>query len=476
MRNASSLERTVTVSVDAQDPSGAGIIHTFGKKILVTGLIVGEKVALHIRNPQDIYPEAEIKKIVEPSPHRVEPKCPVFGRCGGCTLQMLAYPEQLALKKRIVKAALQKTLEDRSVLVRPTIGMKDPWGYRNKVQYPVGRDGKFPVIGFYAPVSYRIVTNRGCLIQHPEADTLKAVLLAHMKKHRLEPYDEREGDGLVRTLMTRKGFATGAVTLIIVLNGKNLPAVEEFVAAAREAVPALTGIVINENTKKSRVILARENRVVWGTATLTDKLLGHTFELSPNSFYQVNHAQTEVLYRTALEFAAIGNTEVVFDLYSGAGTLTIPAAKQAKAVWGIELSTDATADAERNAKLNGVENAHFIAGDVVKEVTRLINKKINPAVVILDPPRAGCDKPLLLMLAAARPKRIVYISCDPQTLARDLALLELHGYRVAEVQPVDLFPHTGHIEAVALLEPMTRKATTEKKPGHEARAGKDKSR
>lgn len=463
MRNISSVERTVTVRVDAQDPSGAGIVHAFGKKILVTGVIRGERVALHIRNPQEIYPEAVLKRVVEPSPRRVTPKCPVFGRCGGCTLQMLSYPEQLNWKRRVVKDAILQAVEDPSVLVRPTVGMTDPWGYRNKVQYPVGRDGKFPVIGFYAPVSYRIVTNRGCPIQHPEADLLKETLLAHMKKHRIEPYDEREGDGLVRTLMTRKGFVTGAVTLIVVLNGKSLPALDEFVAAARAAVPALTGIVVNVNTKRTRVILARENRVVWGTATLTDTLLGHTFELSPNSFYQVNHSQTEVLYRTALDFAAIRKEDTVFDLYSGAGTLTIPAAKQAKEVWGIELSPDATADAERNAKLNGVENARFIAGDVVKEVATLINnKKISPAVVILDPPRAGCEKSLLLLLAAARPKRIVYISCDPQTLARDLALLELHGYRVAEVQPVDLFPHTGHIEAVALLEPMAKKAPTKR--------------
>lgn len=458
MRNVSSIERSVTLRVDAQDPSGAGVVHTFGKKILVTGLIAGERAALHIKNPQDTYPEAEIKKIVEPSPHRVEPRCPVFGRCGGCTLQMLAYPEQLALKRRMVKSAIQKALEDRSVLVRPTLGMADPWLYRNKVQYPVGRDGKFPVIGFYAPVSYRIVTNRGCPIQHPEADLLKAALLAHMKKHRISPYDEREGEGLVRTLMTRKGFATGEVILILVLNGGGMPAMEEFVESARAAVPALTGVVINQNTKKSRVILSRENRVVWGTALLTDKLLDHTFELSPNSFYQVNHSQAEVLYRTALDLAAIGPGDTVFDLYSGAGTLTIPAAKRAKMAWGIELSAEATADAERNAKRNNVENVQFIAGDVVKEVTRLIDKKkISPDVIILDPPRAGCDKPLLLMLAGARPKRIVYVSCDPQTLGRDLGILELHGYRVAEVQPVDLFPHTGHIEAVALLEPAPKR-------------------
>lgn len=451
--------KTVTVKVDAQDPSGAGAIHAFGKKILVTGIIAGERVALHIKDPREIYPEAEIRRIALRSPHRVDPRCPVFGRCGGCTLQMLAYPEQLKWKRRAVKDALGRSLEDRSVLVRPTIGMRDPWLYRNKVQYPVGRNGKFPVIGFYAPVSYRIVTNRGCPIQHPEADLLKEALLAHIKKHRIEPYDERNGDGLVRTLMTRKGFATGQVVCILVLNGRTLPAAEEFVDAARAAVPALTGVVVNVNTKKGRVILGRENRVVWGSGTLTDTLLGHTFEISPNSFYQVNHPQAETLYRTALELAAIEKKDIVFDLYAGAGTITIPAAALAKEAWGVELSSEAVADAERNAKRNGMENARFVAGDVVKETSRLIEKKVRPDIVILDPPRAGCDKPLLLMLAAARPKRIVYVSCDPRTLARDLGILELHGYRVAEVQPVDLFPHTGHIEAVALLEPMGKKAS-----------------
>ncbi|HSA33232.1 MAG TPA: 23S rRNA (uracil(1939)-C(5))-methyltransferase RlmD [bacterium] len=458
MQKDRSQTRTVTVTVDAQDPSGAGAIHAFGKKILVTGIIAGERVALHIKDPREIYPEAEIRRIVARSPHRVDPRCPVFGRCGGCTLQMLAYPEQLKWKRRVVKEAIGKMLEDRSVLVRPTIGMKDPWLYRNKVQYPVGRDGRFPIIGFYAPVSYRIVTNRGCPIQHPEADLLKETLLAHLKEHRIEPYDERTGDGLVRTLMTRKGFATGQVVCILVLNGRTLPAMEDFVAAARAAVPALTGVVVNVNTKKGRVILGRENRVVWGSGTLTDTLLGHTFEISPNSFYQVNHAQAEALYRAALELAAIEKKDVVFDLYAGAGTITIPAAALAKEAWGVELSPEAVADAERNAKRNGMENARFVAGDVIRETSRLLDKKVRPDIVILDPPRAGCDKPLLLMLAAARPKRIVYVSCDPRTLARDLGILELHGYRVAEVQPVDLFPHTGHIEAVALLEPMGKKA------------------
>jgi len=464
-------DRTITVTVDGQDASGAGIVHAFGKKILVTGLIAGERAVIHVKDPREVYPEAEVRRIVSPAPTRVEPRCPVFGRCGGCTLQMLDYEAQREWKRRRVREAIRRALEDRSVRILPVIGMSDPWRYRNKVQYPVGASGKFPLVGFYAPVSYRIVPNRGCPIQHPEADLLKEILVAHMETHRIAPYDERKGTGLVRYLMTRKGDATGEVLGILVLNGAKLPAEEAFVAAARAAIPNLVGVVVNVNTRRTRVILGPHNRLVWGKERLTDRLLDCSFEVSPNAFYQVNHTQTETLYRTVLSYAALGKSDRVFDLYTGIGTLAVLAARMSGGVWGVDISAEAIADAKRNAALNRVDNIHFVTGDVTAAVSSLLGNKVIPDVIILDPPRAGCSKPLLAMLAAARPRRIVYVSCDPETLARDLGILEAHGFIAREVQPVDLFPHTGHIEAVALIEPGT-KAVPEKKPGREAPAGK----
>lgn len=464
-------DRTIRVTVDGQDASGAGIVHAFGKKILIANLIAGEQAIVRVKNPQAVYPEAEVVRILSPSPTRVPPRCPVFGKCGGCTLQMLSYEAQREWKRRRVRDALRRELEDRSVPVLPVIGMSDPWHYRNKVQYPVGSSGKFPLIGFYAPVSYHIVPNRGCPIQHPEADILKEVLLAHMETHHISPYDDRRGTGLVRYLMTRKGEATGEVLCILVLNGERLPAEEAFVTAARAAVPSLVGVIVNKNTRRTRVILSPQNRLVWGKDRLTDRLLGSSFEVSPNAFYQVNHAQTETLYRTVLSYAEITKKDIIFDLYTGIGTLAVLAAANAHMVWGVDLSPEAIADAERNAILNKVRNARFMCGDVTPAVSSLLQKDLRPSVVILDPPRAGCSQRLLAMLAAARPRRIVYVSCEPGTLAHDLGVLEAHGFVTREAQPVDLFPHTGHIETVAVVEPAA-KGTREKKPGQHARAKK----
>lgn len=378
-----------------------------------------------------------------------KPFCPVFGQCGGCTLQHLSYPAQLEFKGDFVRREITAQCRG-NIEFLPVIGMTRPFEYRNKVQYPIGKKEGKPLIGFYAPHSWEIIENSVCTIQHPEADIIKDILKAHMAKYKVSIYDRRKDTGYFRYLMTRKAFATGEIMVIFVARGDKFPGMDELIPEIVKAVPAVKSIVMNINKKPGAAILGREETVIYGKATISDKLCGFDFEISARSFYQVNPPQAEILYKVASEFADIKPYHIVMDLYSGIGTFSLIAARNAAKVYGIEINHDAVADAERNCERNGIKNTIFITGRTENAVWKALRDGIKPDVVILNPPRTGCEEGVISALVMRQIPKVVYISCDPATLGRDLGMLEKGGFRIEKIQPVDMFPHTAHIESAAL--------------------------
>ncbi len=387
---------------------------------------------------------------------KAKPFCPVFGRCGGCSLQNLTYQEQLDVKTLKVRDAIAKYLSGEFELF-PALGMAEPLFYRNKVQYPAGISNRKKVIGFYADHSWDIIENEGCAIQHPEADSIKKILVEHLEANRISVYDRRTEAGYFRYLMTRKAFATGEIMVILVARGPAFPGSKKLIAQILKEVPAVKSIVLNINKRPGPVILGKEEVLLYGDPTIRDILCGLTFDISARSFYQVNPVQTAALYRVAEEFAGITKRHTVFDLYCGIGTFSLIAARKAGTVYGIELNEEAIHDAERNRERNEVPNAKFIAGRAENAIWKLFREGVRPDVAILNPPRSGCDEGVMRALIQRDIPRVVYISCDPETLGRDLGMLEDGGFAIKKIQPVDMFPHTAHIESVALAERKTRR-------------------
>ena len=428
---------------------GVGRINNF--TVFVDGVIKGEKAEIKIIKVNKNYAVGKLLNIIVPSENRVEPFCSAYKRCGGCSLQHMNYAAQLEFKTELVKDNLKRIGKLENVTVHDAIGMNNPLKYRNKAQYPVGMIKDELAIGFYAKRSHDIIRNDECGIQDENSDRVKSVVQEFILRYGISAYDEVNRTGLVRHVVTRTGFKTGEVMAVIVINGEDLPHQRELVDMLVEKVPGIKSVFLNVNTQNTNVILGSRNIKIFGQDTITDYIGKYKFNISPLSFYQVNPFQTEVLYNKALEYAGLTGEETVFDLYCGIGTISLFLSEKAKKVYGVEVVEDAIMDARKNAELNGVENVEFIAGESEKVVPELYRQGVRADVVVVDPPRKGCDKTLLETLVGMQPERIVYVSCNPSTLARDLNYLDECGYRTVEVQPVDMFPFTPHVECVVLI-------------------------
>jgi 23S rRNA (uracil1939-C5)-methyltransferase len=431
--------------------SGEGVGRYEGLTIFVPGGAPGDTLRAKIIEVKKNYARASLVEVVAPSPDRVAPPCPVVGECGGCQLQHISYEAQLRLKHQQVADAIERLGKLEGVTIHPTLGMNDPWHYRNKAQFPVGlRSGQI-VAGFFAPGTHRIVDIEHCNIQHPLGNEIMAAAKELARQFGVPIYDERTHKGVLRHVLARVGRGTGEAMAVLVTNGPEFPSASKFAKGLLERVPALVSVVQNINPEQTNVVLGRKSKVLAGKDHIIDYIGDLEFAISPVSFFQVNPAQTEVLYGKALEYAGLTGSETVLDVYCGIGTISLFLARNAREVIGIEVVPPAIEDARENAERNRVGNARFICGDAAVEMPKLAEHGVRADVIVVDPPRAGCDAPVLQAMAAVGPERIVYVSCNPASLARDLGILTGLGYRVTEVQPVDMFPHTSHVECVARL-------------------------
>ena len=422
--------------------------------VFVEGALKGERVNARIVKVKKNFAYGKLVDIIEPSSERCEAKCNIHKRCGGCKLQHSTYNEQLNFKFERVKDCISKIGKLDEGIVKFPLGMKEPWRYRNKVQLPIGMVNGELKIGFFAPRSHEIIDMETCLIQDEIADKVVGITRSWIKKNNIKPYNidgKYDETGILRHIMIRRGFTTNEVMVVLVTNGSKLPNKDEFISLITENIPGIKSIVQNINSKPTNVILGQECITLWGESTISDYIGEFKFNISPLSFFQVNPIQTEVLYNKALEYAGLTGDETVFDAYCGTGTITLFLSQKAKKVYGVEIIPQAIENANINAKENNANNVEFFVGESEVVIPDLINKGIKADVVVVDPPRKGCDVKLLNAITNIDAKKIVYVSCDPSTLARDLAILEGNGYKTVKVQPVDMFPHTAHIENVALL-------------------------
>lgn len=430
---------------------GEGIAKIDGMTIFIDNVLKGEKVKIKILKVLSTQCYAKVLEILEESPNRSVSDCTPYGKCGGCNLRHMNYQATLDLKKSIVQTDLKKAGID-DVEVKHCIGMDNPYNYRNKLQYPVGRTKEGPVMGVFAKRSHRIIPNENCLIQNKLTQIIAQDVFKFIVENKIPVYDEQNGTGEIRHIYLRIGIKTNEVMLVIVTNKRTITKEKELVTFITNKYSEIKTVVKNINSKSTNVILGQENVMIFGDGYITDELLGVTFKISPMSFYQVNPIQTEKLYTAAIEGAALTGKETIFDLYCGIGTIGICALKKAKYLYGIETVLQAIEDAKENAKINNTKNAEFIVGNVEDELPKLIQEKdLKPDVVFIDPPRKGCDNVAIETLIEIKAKKIVYISCNPATLARDLAKLK-ELYEIKEVQPVDMFPFSNHVETVTILK------------------------
>ena len=440
------MNKVYTGTVEGYSSEGLGIVKLEGAVVFVPRAIRGEEIDLKITKVMKTAAAGEIVKIRKDSPERTKPECPHFGVCGGCDFQHMSYTEELWAKRCRVQDAL-KRLGGTDVEVEEILGAKDPLHYRNKSQYPVGADG---TIGFYRERSHRVVDIDRCLIQTEQSDATAAAVRRWMQRYKISAYDERTGKGLVRHVYVRTN-RKGETLCCLIVNGKQVPREPELVAYVQAAAPKTVGVVLGTNTARGNVILGDRYRTLWGEDHLMDTLCGLTFKLSVPSFYQVNRDQAEVLYNKALEFAGLTGEETVLDLYCGTGTITLCMAAKAKRVIGAEIVPAAILDAEENAERNGVTNAEFFCGDAADIAAKLEKEGLRPDVITVDPPRKGLAPEVIASVAGMGPDRVVYVSCDPATLGRDVKIFADFGYRAVRAAAVDLFPGTKHVESVVLL-------------------------
>ena len=430
---------------------GEGIAKIENFTIFIPNSIKGEKVRILIVKVLKSHAFGKVLEIIKTSEYRKESDCETYKRCGGCDLRHIKYEETLRMKQNAVQSLVNKTLENE-VKVEETLGMENSYNYRNKAQYPVGLDkeGK-PIIGVFANRTHEIIPIKECLIQNKKSENLAKFVLEFIKKNNISVYNEKTTKGLVRHIVTKIGIKTNEIMCIIVINGRNIPKEKELVSEILKAFPEVKTIVKNINTKNTNVIMGKENINLYGDGYIKDKLGDFVFKISPLSFYQVNPIQAEKLYNIAVKGAEISKDDVVFDLYCGIGTISLFMAKYAKKVYGIEIVEDAIKDAKENSKLNNIKNSEFIAGDVEIVLDDLINKKkIIPDIIMVDPPRKGLDNKSINNILKISPKKVVYVSCNPATLVRDLKSLE-EKYEIKTIKPVDMFPFSKHVECVALI-------------------------
>ena len=431
---------------------GEGIGKINGYTLFVKNTLPDEEVKTLVVKANKNYGYGKTLEIIKPSPHRINPPCSVAGKCGGCTIQHLDYETQLKLKQNKVKQNIMRIGGFNNIKVKPVIGMEEPYHYRNKAQYPVNSDKNGINIGFYSLGSHKIVNNDNCLIGSKVNSKILQTIKAFMENNNISAYNEETGKGFVRHILIREGFYTGEIMVCLIVNSNKFKYKKELLKALEE-IENLKSIVINYNTVKSNVIMGQKCETIWGQDYITDKIGDLIFKISPLSFFQVNPVQTYKLYSKALEFANLKGNEIVIDAYCGIGSISLFLAQKAKKVYGIEIVPDAIENAIENAKLNNIKNAEFFAGKSEDIVPKLYNeKKIKADVMVVDPPRKGCDESLLRLMLNMKPERIVYVSCDSATLARDLKILcESGTYNIEKVQPVDMFPHSYHVETVCLL-------------------------
>ena len=442
----------VTLEIEDCGIDGEGIGKADGFTVFVKDAVIGDTVTAKIIKAKKNYGYGRLMEVLKPSPYRVEPKCEFARQCGGCQLQALSYDQQLVFKTNKVKGHLERIGGFTDIPMEPIIGMDELFHYRNKAQFPVGRnkEGKI-VTGFYAGRTHNIIENRDCALGVAENKEVLDRVIAHMEKYRIEPYNEATGKGLVRHVLIRYGYFTKEVMVCLILNGNKLPKEEQLVKSLCE-IPGMTSITINVNKKHSNVILGEEICLLWGQEYITDRIGDISYQISPLSFYQVNPMQTQKLYAKALEYADLHGEETVWDLYCGIGTISLFLAQKAKFVRGVEIVPAAIENAKENAKLNGLENTEFFVGKAEEVLPREYKKNgVYADVIVVDPPRKGCDETLLETMVEMNPERIVYVSCDSATLARDLKYLCERGYELRKVCPVDQFGMTIHVETVVLL-------------------------
>ena len=427
--------------------NGEGIAKINGYTIFVMGALKGEKCKIHILKVLKTHAFAKVIQIIEKSSKRVEPDCSTFNKCGGCDLRHITYSETLKIKQEKVQNLVNKMLKNK-VKVNETVGMENPTFYRNKAIYPVTQDKK---VGIFAKRSHNIIPINECKIQTKISQEISKYILDNWKD---SIYEEETGKGLLRNIMVREGFKTDEIMLVLVQNGeKNVFETNSKLKIENviKEFPKIKTIVINVNTEKTNVVLSRKNIIVYGDGTITDRLGDYEFKISPNSFYQVNPIQTEKLYNVAIEGAKLKKDDILCDLYCGIGTIGIFASKYVKKVYGVEIVEEAIKDAKQNAEINNVDNIEFIQGDVEVAFNKMLDNGVKPSVVIVDPPRKGLDSKTVQNLCNLKLDRLVYVSCNPATLMRDLQVLE-DVYKIGSITPVDNFCYSSHIECVAVLE------------------------
>ena len=439
-----------TVNISGYNADGMGVCRIDGQVVFVAGALDGETLRVRIVKVQTRHAYGRIETILSPSPHRIAPDCPHAKLCGGCALRHMDYEEELRFKSRKVFDALTR-LGGAALHDLPILGAEQTEGYRNKALFPVGEQNGAPVAGFYRARSHEVVPVTRCLLQAEHADAAKNAVLDWMKQYRVPVYDETTREGLVRHIYVRSAFGTGQALVCVVANGKALPHEDALVAAILEAVPETASIVLAINTEDTNVVLGAEYRTLWGADAIDDTLLKLLFRLSPRSFYQVNREQAQRLYAQALDFADLKKTDVALDLYCGTGTITLLLAQRCGRAVGVEVVEAAIADAKENARRNGIENAEFYCADASEAAKRFADEGVTPDAVVVDPPRKGLAPEVVEAIAQMAPARVVYVSCDPGTLGRDLSRFAEKGYALKAAQAVDLFPRTPHVETVVLL-------------------------
>lgn len=440
----------IPLEITGVTAEGSGVGHDKGLAVFVANAAQGDQITAHIIKVKKNYAVARIHQIVTPSPDRVKPDCPVFQQCGGCAWRHITYEAECHLKEQQVADALSR-IGHLTITPQPILAADETDGYRNKAQFPVGGTAQSLKIGFFAPRSHRIVDCRACRLQPPAFEGALRAFSCWIADHNVSIYNEETGKGLLRHIYLRQAQATGEVMACAVVNGNEIPAPERLVGELLREVPALKSLILNMNLARTNVVLGPRCKTLWGEDGIVDELCGLRFFISPLSFYQVNRSQAERLYQKAAEYAALTGRETLLDLYCGAGTIGLTMAGKAKQVIGVEVVPQAVEDAKRNAALNGITNARFFCGDAAAAARQLVQEGVQPDVIVIDPPRKGCEAQLIGTIVQMAPERVVYVSCDPATLARDLKRFEEKGYVAREVTPVDLFPRTGHVETVALL-------------------------
>ncbi|MBQ2848098.1 MAG: 23S rRNA (uracil(1939)-C(5))-methyltransferase RlmD [Clostridia bacterium] len=446
----------INLKIESCSSNGSGVGRHNGMAIFVPATAVGDEITAHVLKVKKNYAFAKVESVITPAADRIAPECPVYLKCGGCVFSHMTYEAEKKIKADHV-AECFKRIGGVSPEFEPIIGAESDSRYRNKAQYPVAAENGEIKTGFYSPHSHRVIHCPDCLLQPAEFEEILGVFAEYIKENNISVYDETAHRGLLRHIYIRKGAASGEIMVCAVINGKKLPNEEMLVTLLTEKNSNIKSIIVNTNIKDTNVILGEKCRTLWGADYITDILCGLKFRISPLSFYQVNRSQAERLYGRAAEYADLTGKEIVLDLYCGAGTIGLSMASKAKEIIGVEIVPEAIEDAKINAKINGVKNARFICGDAAQAAEILKNEGVKPDVIILDPPRKGCSPEMIETAAEMQPERIVYVSCDPATLARDCGIFADLGYIAVKATPVDMFPRSGHVETVCLLSKLNTK-------------------